>query len=427
MAYFGAGPDGLFQNWKKGPFSMFPIRHPIAAADNRRIRRRAARFLGILLSASLAVSCTLLSGSTGRTAKKETPSIATLRAAALRKAAQASAASAAAKAQAEQAAAMAAQQAASSAAQQATASQSEGPAASHAHSSAGSSGSGGADTQWPDSGSVPSPLAVPNLDGKQVVENENAAVDLSYTSYGFIKVHSKDSASSSRLKVIVSLGGGKYTYDLRHDGGSESYPLQMGNGTYTIGVYRNISGNSYAQILSASAPVSLRSSTVPFLVPSQMVNYISGGRAASLARQQVSGKRNNYARISAVLSYVAEHIRYDKGKAASVRSGYVPDIDAVLSSGSGICFDYAAVSAAMLRSVGYPTKQVTGYVGNGRTDHAWNEVYLPGEGWLKVMAVTLRTADWSRVDVTFVSSSTSPADIENYIGNGANYVKQYTY
>lgn len=227
--------------------------------------------------------------------------------------------------------------------------------------------------------------------------------------------------------VIVEHNGSQYYYSLSNSGHSESYPLQMGNGSYTISVCENISGDDYSVAFSTAANVSLSSSNIVYRVPSQMIDYSEGCSAAGIARRLVSGKSNNYERISAVLSYVAEHIKYDTSKAKSVQSGYIPDIDSVLSRGRGICYDYAAVSAAMLRSLGYPCRMIFGYVSNGKVYHAWNEVYLSGTGWIKVMSVQLSTSNWSRVDVTFISSSTSSSDIAKYIGNGSNYVKQYTY
>ena len=40
---------------------------------------------------------------------------------------------------------------------------------------------------------------------------------------------------------------------------------------------------------------------------------------------------------AAVYNYLVEHIRYDRQKAASVQSGYLPDPDETLKTGKGIC------------------------------------------------------------------------------------------
>ena len=53
-------------------------------------------------------------------------------------------------------------------------------------------------------------------------------------------------------------------------------------------------------------------------------------------------------------------------------------VDEVLAEGKGICFDYAALLAVMLRSEGIPTKVLIGTVTPENLYHAWNSVYLEG-------------------------------------------------
>ena len=50
-----------------------------------------------------------------------------------------------------------------------------------------------------------------------------------------------------------------------------------------------------------------------------------------------------------------------------------------LKNGSGICFDYASLLAALCRIQGIPARVIVGW-----TDieyHAWVEIYLENEGW----------------------------------------------
>ena len=57
---------------------------------------------------------------------------------------------------------------------------------------------------------------------------------------------------------------------------------------------------------------------------------------------------------------------------------FVPQLDEILSSKSGICYDYAALFAGMLRSEGIHTKLVKGYKNDMKEYHAWNEVLIDG-------------------------------------------------
>ncbi|MCI9382900.1 MAG: transglutaminase domain-containing protein, partial [Lachnospiraceae bacterium] len=58
---------------------------------------------------------------------------------------------------------------------------------------------------------------------------------------------------------------------------------------------------------------------------------------------------------------------------------YLPDVDATLQERKGICFDYSALFAAMLRAQDIPVRLAIGYVQPDNIYHAWNQVYLDGE------------------------------------------------
>ena len=89
-------------------------------------------------------------------------------------------------------------------------------------------------------------------------------------------------------------------------------------------------------------------------------------------------------KLNAIHKYVVAAILYDYVRAATVQTGYLPVIDEVLAEGKGICFDYAALTACMLRTQGIPTKLVIGYADT--IYHAWNEVWIDGA--------------WQRIDTT---------------------------
>ena len=122
--------------------------------------------------------------------------------------------------------------------------------------------------------------------------------------------------------------------------------------------------------------------------------------------------------MEAIFNFVVSNLTYDYEKAATVKSGYLPDLDQVLAAKKGICFDYAALMAAMLRSQGVPTRLICGTVSANDLNHAWNEVYLAGAGWVTVR-VYFEGSKWERMDPTFGTSNSST--IEQYIGNGTNY------
>ena len=79
-----------------------------------------------------------------------------------------------------------------------------------------------------------------------------------------------------------------------------------------------------------------------------------------------------------------------------------------------------SLSTAMLRSMGIPTKLVTGYVGEDELYHAWIMVYIDGEWHSALFSVDRNT--WSRCDVTFASTGST-----KYTGDASAYTDRYTY
>ena len=115
-------------------------------------------------------------------------------------------------------------------------------------------------------------------------------------------------------------------------------------------------------------------------------------------------------------------VGYDDAKAASVTSIYMPDVDDTLATRKGICFDYAALTAAMLRSQGIPTKIIFGYVAPDDLYHAWNMFYTEESGWVTVK-FEVSANSWNRVDLTFAAGGASAA----FVGDGSNYTEVYFY
>jgi transglutaminase-like putative cysteine protease len=158
---------------------------------------------------------------------------------------------------------------------------------------------------------------------------------------------------------------------------------------------------------------------LPFLYPSQYVNFTENSEAVKLSALIVQGVQDEYEALSNIFCYVTQTIRYDYDKAQKAVSGemggYIPNIDETLSSKKGICFDYAVLMASMLRCQGIPSRLLIGYAGD--IYHAWISVYIDEVGWLE--NIIYFTGDkWGRMDPTFVSEGqTSDA----FLSNSNNY------
>lgn len=264
-----------------------------------------------------------------------------------------------------------------------------------------------------------------------IYKSTKSEIDAANAADGYIKVRYLKE-TTKKLKVIIEKGTGKYTYDLNGTGTFDTYPLQMGDGKYTVKVFENISGNKYAVKQTATVNVKLKDMNSPFLVSNQLVNYTADSATAKKAEELTTDKETDFEKLDVIYDYVISNISYDTEKAKTVKSGYLPKVDEILSSNKGICFDYASVMASMLRSEGIPAKLVTGYSSNLSAFHAWNEVYTDETGWIVLNEMYFDGDQWKLMDSTIASTakqSNSPRVMEytNKLIDSRFYTKQFEY
>jgi hypothetical protein len=259
--------------------------------------------------------------------------------------------------------------------------------------------------------------------GGSVFSNDKASIDASNAAEGYVMLKYTGGKSVPIKVQITKSGGENYTYNLKSDGTVEIFPLSVGDGDYTVNIFENVSGSKYALAFGKTINVKLRHPFLPFMYSNQYVKYNSSSEAAKQAATLVSGKSDDLAKLDAIYQYVVKNFTYDKELAKNAPTGYVPNVDAVLKSKKGICFDYAAVMSAMLRSQNIPCKLVIGYAGTAY--HAWVNVFIEDVGWID-KAIYFDGDKFSLMDPTFASSSKSSSDIYEFIGNGSNYKVKYT-
>ena len=265
---------------------------------------------------------------------------------------------------------------------------------------------------------IPEPVA----SGTLVKSGNKAEIDYSNTGDGYVMVR-YTTDNSKRLKVQVAGPTTTYTYNLTPKLW-ETFPLSDGNGNYKITVYQNVTGNKYAALLSLSTKITLSDEFAPFLRPNQYVNYKADSETVKKAAELTKDIEDPLKMVEKVYDYVVKTLSYDKEKAKTVKSGYLPVLDTVLSEKKGICFDYASLMTAMLRSQGVPCKLVIGYAGTAY--HAWITVWSEDTGWVDGV-IYFDGSTWHRMDPTFASSGNQSSSIMEYIGNGANYSAKYLY
>ena len=209
-----------------------------------------------------------------------------------------------------------------------------------------------------------------------------------YTAQGLLRI-CYQSNTDAKLKLQVLKDDSEIDYNLAGDGSIEDFPLQYGDGEYTARILENIKDDKYMIVESKTFDVALVSENGVFLnavqnidwdydmLPIEDVRYIIAETLMNAPKEDVY-----FSSAEDLYGYVTQNIDYDDEKVLDLLYNYLPDIEQTYVEGKGICYDYASLLAAMLRSINIPTKLVKGYASfDTTTYHAWNEVYLNGQ-WI---------------------------------------------
>lgn len=246
-------------------------------------------------------------------------------------------------------------------------------------------------------------VLVPNAGGSDVISNSAAVIDFSNSSEGYIMV--KYLGGNEKVKLQISMGGTTYTYEIIKRGEYEVFPLSLGDGSYKAAVYENVSGTKYSLCCGGEKNVKLKSEVSPFLYPNQYVDYTAETKAVKLSEKLAEGCESDLAVVTKVFDYVTQKIKYDYSLAEQLSGvtgvGYIPNLDNILDTGTGICFDYASLMAALLRCQRIPTKVNIGYVGTEY--HAWISVFIDDIGWVNGI-IQFDGKNWTRMDPTLAST-----------------------
>lgn len=261
-----------------------------------------------------------------------------------------------------------------------------------------------------------------SADGILSCGNDQVILDASHTDQGYVMLKWLREQHKIKLQVTGPTNI-TYTYNIPPDGEWHTFPLTEGNGTYKLNVFENVYGDQYSQVFTDSVNASFASDQLPFLYPNEYVNFNEQTQAVQVASELSVSSDDDIDVISSVFYYVVTNITYDYEKAATVKSGYLPDVDETLQSGKGICFDYAALMACMLRSQQIPTKLDIGYTGD--VYHAWISTWVEDRGWV-YNAIEFDGTSWNMMDPTFTSESPDES-LSNYINNDESYFVKYSY
>lgn len=262
-------------------------------------------------------------------------------------------------------------------------------------------------------------VLTPEADGSVTAGDDPLTLDFSSADQGYFT-----GMLTETVKVNIQLtgpDGETYKYFMETPNVRTVFPFTAGDGAYLVLAFENVGGDQYASLFNYSLNVELENEFLPFLYPNQYVDFSADSQAVQLAAQLSREAATDLDALDAVYKYVISHIVYDDDKAENVETGYLPDIDETLSTQKGICFDYAALTVAMLRSLSIPARLNIGYSGDIR--HAWVDVYIESIGWVE-NAVEFKGNEWKMMDPTF-AAALDAQQAADYVGDGENYSLQY--
>lgn len=192
-------------------------------------------------------------------------------------------------------------------------------------------------------------------------------------------------ASQRRIKTRIQNSIDKYDYDLFGRENFEYFPLQLGEGSYKVTIFENVISNRYRQVRAQNIKVTIKNLLDVFKASVQTVNWNSDMEVIKKAGELTQNLKTDKEKVVAIYNYVIDTYGYDYDKIKSIDTTYVPNIETIYQAKKGICYDYSAVFAAMLRSQSIPTKLIKGYSDLVNGYHAWNEVYLADEDrWIVI-------------------------------------------
>jgi transglutaminase-like putative cysteine protease len=149
-------------------------------------------------------------------------------------------------------------------------------------------------------------------------------------------------------------------------------PLEQGSSDYTVVLAKNLDMTK----VYATFRVHNKDRHVLQYVNSSQNIQSEDPEIVALAQQLTVGFSSDYAKILAVHDWIANNIAYDfKSDGTPDKSIGQSSIE-VLHSHLAICIGYSNLNAALLRSLGIPTKLL---FAEGGVSHAWNEVFLNGQ------------------------------------------------
>ncbi|MGB9976894.1 transglutaminase domain-containing protein [Thermovenabulum sp.] len=208
------------------------------------------------------------------------------------------------------------------------------------------------------------------------------------------KVCIAGNTSKEKIKILVRKGNKQiwYNVDLNDDKKFEkTLWLTEGKGEYTISVMVHEYDRKYSYGPTFKVINTLELDK--YLTPSKDVES-DAPEIITLAKKLTEGKNSDIEKMRAIYEWVVKNIEYDFEKYSEHQRGNYNNVYGALNTlktRKGVCYDFAALTAALGRAAGVKVKLVKGEgkLGDFQGLHTWNEFFSEEEN------------KWINIDTTF--------------------------
>ena len=211
-------------------------------------------------------------------------------------------------------------------------------------------GIGGGGAGW-----RPRPKAPVRFDADSAIwrktEHGTYGIDLSNVDKGPVVL---SLSSDAGLRLWVRHGNHDAIYAVPGDGSVFSVPLPYGSGDYEVHVLEHVDGRHYRYAATVPVDAYVQDQASPFSYAGLYVPFEASDACVVEAVLLADRARSLEGFVASVERFVHGRLEYDEDYVPGPLSAHVIDPDASLRAGKGICLDYAALVAAMLRSQGVP-------------------------------------------------------------------------
>jgi hypothetical protein len=132
-----------------------------------------------------------------------------------------------------------------------------------------------------------------------------------------------------------------------------------------------------------------------------------------------AGEEDPFKKAEMLYNFVIKKLDYDYERMKE-KSFKISEASDILNWDKGVCTDYSLLYASLCRAAGIPCKFIVGlslhsisseYNGVSSMSHAWNEIKLPGYGWVPIDATS---------EIPFASANSS-LNLKTFEGTGSLY------